>query len=137
MKCPDPTDVHVGRRIRMGRVMLHMSQAALGERVGVTFQQVQKYEKGMNRVGSSRLLEICVALEVPVSFMFEGLPGAGGPAVLPGAADSVLPPWLVDFLDTADGRRIAISLGRITDMSIRHHVAALVESVANTVYGQS
>ena len=79
-KSPNPTDKHVGARVRMRRMMLSMSQEKLGDALGLTFQQVQKYEKGSNRIGASRLQHIAQILQVPVSFFFEGGPAAeGGP----------------------------------------------------------
>ena len=77
-KLPNWTDKHVGNRIRTRRLMLNMSQNKLARTIGVTFQQVQKYEKGSNRVGASRLLQIASALEVPIGFFFEGLPPPNG-----------------------------------------------------------
>src|SRR6476660_9683849 len=74
VKAPNPVDKYVGSRIRMRRIMLGMSQEKLGESLGLTFQQVQKYEKGTNRVGASRLQQISEILQVPVSFLFEGGP---------------------------------------------------------------
>ena len=78
-KRPNPTDTHVGNRVRMRRLMLDMSQTKLGDALGLTFQQVQKYEKGTNRIGAGRLQQISHILQVPISFFFEGgpkLPGA-------------------------------------------------------------
>ena len=72
---PNPIDVHVGKRLRLRRTLLGMSQERLGELLGLTFQQVQKYERGANRIGSSRLFELGQILDVPVSFFFEGLSG--------------------------------------------------------------
>ena len=80
-KAPNPTDKHVGSRVRMRRMMLGMSQEKLGDALGLTFQQVQKYEKGTNRIGASRLQQIAHILQVPVSFFFEG-----APSVQPGDA---------------------------------------------------
>lgn len=74
-KKPNPIDIHVGSRIRLRRTMLGMSQEKLGESLGITFQQIQKYEKGTNRVGASRLQNISQILNVPVSFFFEDAPG--------------------------------------------------------------
>src|ERR1043165_6109467 len=74
-KKPNPIDVHVGSRVRLRRMMLGMSQEKLGERLGITFQQIQKYEKGSNRIGASRLQHIASVLTVPVSFFFENAPG--------------------------------------------------------------
>src|SRR6185295_13878486 len=77
-KAPNPTDKHVGSRVRMRRMMLSMSQEKLGDALGLTFQQVQKYEKGANRIGASRLQQIASILQVPVAFFFEGAPHAPG-----------------------------------------------------------
>ena len=71
---PDPTDTHVGTRVRTRRLMLDMSQTGLAEEIGVTFQQVQKYEKGTNRISASRLQQMSAVLQVPIAFFFEGLP---------------------------------------------------------------
>ena len=79
-KAPNPTDKHVGSRVRMRRMMLGMSQEKLGDALGLTFQQVQKYEKGTNRIGASRLQQISHILQVPVSFFFEGAPSALRPS---------------------------------------------------------
>jgi transcriptional regulator with XRE-family HTH domain len=89
-KAPNPVDKYVGSRVRMRRIMLGMSQEKLGEALGLTFQQVQKYEKGTNRVGASRLQQISEVLQVPVSFLFDGGPSgtAGGEA----SAESASPP---------------------------------------------
>jgi transcriptional regulator with XRE-family HTH domain len=75
---PNPTDVHVGSRVRLRRTLLGMSQEKLGEAIGLTFQQVQKYERGANRVGASRLYDLSRVLDVPVSFFFEDLPSVVG-----------------------------------------------------------
>ena len=76
---PNPIDVHVGKRLRLRRTLLGMSQERLGELLGLTFQQVQKYERGVNRIGSSRLFELGQILDVPVSFFFDDLPGRHAP----------------------------------------------------------
>jgi transcriptional regulator with XRE-family HTH domain len=89
-KTPNPIDVHVGGRVRMRRIEVNMSQQILGGHIGLTFQQVQKYEKGTNRIGASRLQQIGRVLEVPTSYFFEGAPGgweAGGNG---GAANTFL-----------------------------------------------
>ena len=79
-KAPNPIDKHVGSRVRMRRMMLGMSQEKLGDALGLTFQQVQKYEKGTNRIGASRLQQISLILQVPVAFFFEGAPTPAGRA---------------------------------------------------------
>lgn len=85
-KAPNPVDKYVGSRVRMRRIMLGMSQEKLGEALGLTFQQIQKYEKGTNRVGASRIQQIAEILQVPVSFLFEGGPsGVAGPDASPKA----------------------------------------------------
>ena len=81
---PNPIDVHVGKRLRLRRTLLGMSQERLGELLGLTFQQVQKYERGVNRIGSSRLFELGQILDVPVSFFFDDMPGDGRGTVHPG-----------------------------------------------------
>ncbi|OSQ40910.1 transcriptional regulator [Thalassospira mesophila] len=73
---PNPVDIHVGARVRLRRTLLGMSQEKLGEAIGLTFQQVQKYERGANRVGASRLYDLSRVLEVPVSFFFDDMPDA-------------------------------------------------------------
>src|ERR1700675_3418861 len=97
-----PTDKHVGKRVRMRRLMLDMSQTNVADALGLTFQQVQKYEKGTNRIGASRLQHISQILQVPVPFFFEGAPSASGlPLADPDAAPS--PSYVTDFFATSDG----------------------------------
>ena len=86
---PRETDIHIGRRLREARLARGLSQGALGKKLGVTFQQVQKYESGANRIGGSRLWDISGILEVPVAYFFEGLPSAGAPTP-PGATEAPL-----------------------------------------------
>src|SRR3954453_24271217 len=100
-KSPDPVDRHVGARIRMRRLMLKFSQAQLADPLGLTFQQVQKYEKGSNRVGASRLQHIASILQVPVSFFFEEAPiNRSEPARI---SDAPSPEFVTAFLSTTDG----------------------------------
>jgi transcriptional regulator with XRE-family HTH domain len=107
-KTPDPIDKYVGSRIRMRRIMLGMSQEKLGDALGLTFQQIQKYEKGTNRVGASRLQQISDVLQVHVSFMFEGAPGgtAGG------------------------GMALTKAFTRLKDAKLRRSIVDLVEQIA-------
>jgi transcriptional regulator with XRE-family HTH domain len=88
-KSPNPVDKHVGSRMRMRRMMLAMSQGNLGDALGLTFQQVQKYEKGTNRIGASRLQQLSHILQVPVTFFFEGAPNASAPHGSNGSALSM------------------------------------------------
>src|SRR5439155_22631496 len=87
-KVPNPIDKHVGRRVRMRRMMLTMSQTKLGDALGLTFQQVQKYESGTNRISASRLQQSAHVLQVPVTFFFEGVPSVPGAPRVKGAAPS-------------------------------------------------
>src|SRR5215813_14570866 len=94
---PNPTDQHVGSRVRMRRLMLAMSQEKLAAALGLTFQQVQKYEKGANRIGAGRLQHLSQILQVPVPFFFEGAPAPAGvrPAA-PGTAEAPFPDYVSD-----------------------------------------
>src|SRR5437763_16075129 len=94
---PDPADRHVGARVRMRRMMLGMSQTKLGDALSLSFQQVQKYERGTNRMGAGRLQHIAHILQVPVAFLFEGVPGQ---FENDGSAES--PAFVSDFLATSD-----------------------------------
>src|SRR5436189_1674765 len=123
-KAPDPIDKYVGSRIRMRRIMLGMSQQKLGDALGLTFQQVQKYEKGTNRIGASRLQHIAQILQVPVSFFFEGGPAAQG---LRGASEGVSPSYVSDFLATRDGLGLAKAFMTIKNKKLRRCIVVLVE----------
>lgn len=127
-KKPNPIDVHVGSRIRLRRNMLGMSQEKLGEHLGITFQQVQKYEKGTNRVGASRLQAIASILEVPVSFLFEGAPGA--PAA-EGLSEESSTTYIVDFLSSTEGLQLNRAFARISDPAVRRRIIDLVRALAN------
>lgn len=127
-KAPNPTDKHVGSRVRMRRMMLNMSQEKLGEALGLTFQQVQKYEKGTNRIGASRLQQISAILQVPVSFFFEGAPSAGMP--IQGMSEAPSPTYISDFLATSDGLALTKSFMRIKDAKLRRRIVDLVEQIA-------
>jgi transcriptional regulator with XRE-family HTH domain len=128
-KAPNPIDKHVGSRVRMRRMMLGMSQEKLGNSLGLTFQQVQKYEKGTNRIGASRLQQISHILEVPVSFFFEGAPVVpGGRAE--GLAEAPSPAYVSEFLATADGLALTKAFMRISDAKLRRRIVELVEQIA-------
>src|SRR5450631_1670418 len=127
-KVPDPTDKHVGARVRMRRMMLSMSQAKLGEALGLTFQQVQKYEKGTNRIGASRLQHISHILQVSVSFFFDGAPTLPGAPVGKGAAPS--PSYVTDFVATSDGLALTRAFMRIKEPALRRCIVKLVQQIA-------
>ena len=126
-KSPNPIDKHVGSRVRMRRMMLAMSQEKLGDALGLTFQQVQKYEKGANRIGASRLQQISHILQVPVEFFFEGAPtvhasGNGGAE----ASAS----YVSDFLASPEGLSLTKAFTRIKDSKLRRRIVDLVEEIA-------
>ena len=127
-KTPNPTDKHVGSRVRMRRMMLGMSQEKLGDALGLTFQQVQKYEKGTNRIGASRLQQIAHFLQVPVSFFFEGVPDL--PAGAAGTMEAPSPSYVSDFLATSDGLALTKAFMRIKDPKLRRRIVDLVLQIA-------
>jgi len=128
-KAPNPTDKHVGARVRMRRMMLGMSQEKLGDALGLTFQQVQKYEKGANRIGASRLQQISHILQVPVSFFFDGAPSVAGlgPHEL---GDAPSPAYVSDFLATSDGLALTKAFMGIKNPKLRRRIVDLVEQIA-------
>ena len=129
-KAPNPVDRHVGSRVRMRRMMMGMSQEKLGDAIGLTFQQVQKYEKGTNRIGASRLQQISRTLQVPVSFFFEGAPmEAGGPD----EPDAPSPSFVSDFLASADGLALTRAFMQIKDSKLRRRIVELVEGIASQI----
>jgi transcriptional regulator with XRE-family HTH domain len=127
-KAPNPVDKYVGSRVRMRRIMLGMSQEKLGEALGLTFQQVQKYEKGTNRVGASRIQQISEILQVPVSFLFEG--GPSGTPSTGGFSEGTSPAYVSDFLATSEGLALTRAFTRITDAKLRRSIVEMVEQIA-------
>ena len=128
-KSPNPTDKHVGGRVRMRRMMLGMSQTELGTNIGLTFQQVQKYEKGTNRIGAGRLQQIARILKVPVGFFFEGSPREGGAASETDQAP--LPSYVNDFLATSDGLALTKAFMQIKDANLRRRIVSLVQEITD------
>lgn len=127
-KKPNPVDIHVGSRIRLRRNMLGMSQEKLGENLGITFQQIQKYEKGTNRVGASRLQAIAAILSVPVSFFFEDAPGGESSG---GMGEDGSATFVADFLNSSEGVQLNRAFARIADPKVRRKVIELVKALAN------
>lgn len=127
-KAPNPIDKHVGSRVRMQRLLLGMSQEKLGHALGLTFQQVQKYEKGSNRVGASRLQQIASVLQVSPSFFFEGVPTASGKK--PSSAPASMPSYISDFLATGEGLRFVKAFSRIKSPALRRLVVDVAEKIA-------
>jgi transcriptional regulator with XRE-family HTH domain len=133
-KTPNPIDKHVGSRVRMRRVLVGLSQERLGESLGVTFQQVQKYEKGTNRIGASRLQQISHVLGVPVSFFFEDVPAEAAPAQ--GFNDNAGSDYVVDFLSTSEGVALTRAFMRVRDPRVRRRIVELVTSIADSTADQ-
>jgi transcriptional regulator with XRE-family HTH domain len=127
-KSSTPIDKHVGARVRMRRMMMKMSQTALGDALGVTFQQVQKYEKGTNRIGAGRLQQIAGLLQVPIEFFFEGAPS------LPQSSSrsrEATPDYVSEFLSTRDGLALTKAFVHIKRPAIRHRLVQLAQELAN------
>jgi transcriptional regulator with XRE-family HTH domain len=127
-KVPNPIDRHVGSRVRMRRMLASISQEKLGEALGLTFQQVQKYEKGTNRISASRLQQIAKMLDVPVSFFFEGAPTGDMPET--GFADSAATTYISEFLATSEGVQLTKAFTRIRSGRVRRRIIDLVEALA-------
>jgi transcriptional regulator with XRE-family HTH domain len=128
---PNPIDAHVGSRVRLRRVLLGMSQERLAEQLGLTFQQVQKYEKGINRIGASRLFDLSHVLGVPVQFFYEKAPPTeGAPETAVGFADHGAEGYISDFLNSREGLELNRAFVRITDPKVRRSIVELVRSLA-------
>jgi transcriptional regulator with XRE-family HTH domain len=128
IKTPNPTDKHVGARIRMRRLMLGMSQTALADGLDLTFQQIQKYEKGVNRVGASRVQQIAHILRVPVEFFFEGGPNVSGAKADPADAPSLA--HVSEFLATPNGLALVAGFVKIRSAKLRRAIVELVSYLA-------
>ena len=131
-KAPNPIDKHVGSRVRMRRMMLSMSQEKLGDALGLTFQQVQKYEKGTNRIGASRLQQISIILHVPVAFFFEGAPNVPplGDGMKDGMKEAPSPAYVSDFLATSEGLALIKAFMRVKEAKLRRRIVDLVEEIS-------
>jgi transcriptional regulator with XRE-family HTH domain len=127
-KASNMVDVYVGARLRMRRTMLGMSQSRLGELLGVTFQQVQKYEKGSNRISASRLQHTARVLDVAPAYFFEGAP-AQAPEV--GFAEDSSQSYVVDFLASTEGLQLNRAFLRVRDPKVRRRIVDLVISLAS------
>ena len=124
----NPIDKHIGSRVRMRRMMLGMSQTTLANGLGLTFQQVQKYEKGTNRMGAGRLQDISHILQIPVPFFFEGAPHLPGEPSGIGPAPS--PAYVFNFLATTDGLALTKAFMQIKQTNLRRRIVHLVEEIA-------
>jgi transcriptional regulator with XRE-family HTH domain len=136
-KTPNSIDRHVGSRLRMRRVLMGMSQEKLGDQLGVTFQQVQKYEKGMNRIGASRLQHASRALDVPIEFFFRD-----APHLEPNSTDSLGEVsgdsnFVAEFLSSNEGIELNQAFARIRDRKLRRRIVELVRAVAGEDEGEA
>ena len=132
---PHPIDVHVGFRLRLRRNLLGMSQTALGKAIGLTFQQIQKYERGVNRVSASRLFNLSRVLDVPVSFFFEDLSPAaagGGKRRARGLSEAPASALEPDALSKRETVELIRAYYRVTDPKLRKRVLDLLKAVGNT-----
>ena len=127
LRSPHPTDIHVGKRIRLRRLYLDMGQQELGKALGLTFQQVQKYEVATNRVSASRLVEIARALDVPIAYFFDGLPGAAGVSQSPQK-----PPWY-EWLEQAETIDLIRLYDALPDDNIRRAFLGMIKAVVGTL----
>ena len=130
-KAATAIDKHVGRRVRMRRMLIGMTQEKLGEALGLTFQQVQKYEKGTNRIGASRLHQIAAILGVPVEFFYEGAPALGGKA----SASELPASYGSEFLATPEGVQLMKAFTRIRNERIRRRVIDLLLALGENEQG--
>lgn len=131
-KVPNPIDIHVGSRVRLRRTMMSMSQEKLGDALGITFQQIQKYEKGTNRIGASRMQQISAALKVPVAFFFEDAPTLSGTSAT-GMSEASSTSYVVDFLSSPEGIQLNRAFVRITNPAIRRKIVDMVKTLADEI----
>jgi transcriptional regulator with XRE-family HTH domain len=125
-KQANPIDIQVGNRVRIRRMLIGMSQERLGDLLGLTFQQIQKYEKGVNRIGAGRLFEMARILNVPVDFFYEGVNAHTGQ---PGTAEGESAP-VMEFVSSGEGLQLSLAFMKIKDTKVRKRVLDLVKSLA-------
>jgi transcriptional regulator with XRE-family HTH domain len=130
-KQANPVDARVGHRVRLRRMLMGMSQERLGERLGLTFQQVQKYEKGVNRIGAGRLFEIAGILSVPVSFFYEDAEAAL--TATPGFAEDDESGSVMEFIASGEGLQLTLAFMRIKDAKVRRRILDLVRELSDEV----
>ena len=124
-KQANPIDIQVGNRVRIRRMLIGMSQERLGDLLGLTFQQVQKYEKGVNRIGAGRLFEVSRILNVPVDFFYEGVATAQ-----PGMREPEGAAPVMEFVSSGEGLQLSLAFMKIKDTKVRKRVLDLVKSLA-------
>lgn len=130
-KIPNPIDKHVGSRVRMKRILLGYSQEKLGEALGLTFQQVQKYEKGTNRIGASRLQQIAKILQATPAFFFDGSP-QGETIAHEGFAEAPSSQYIVDSISSVEGLQLNRAFAGVKDAKVRKRIVDLVAAIADS-----
>lgn len=133
---PDPVDIHVGARVRLRRTLLGMSQEKLGKALGLTFQQVQKYERGANRIGSSRLFQLSRILDVPVSFFFDEMT-SDTTKKADGMAEGNKQVFEIDKLSRRETLELVRAYYKITDPTVRKKIFEMVKAVGNSAIGSN
>ena len=128
----NPIDAQVGNRVRIRRMLIGMSQERLGDLLGLTFQQVQKYEKGVNRIGAGRLFEVSRILGVPIDFFYDGV--GTGPDDKPASSEAANAP-VMDFVSSGEGLQLSLAFMKIRDPKVRKRVLDLVKSLAEDESG--
>lgn len=135
-KSPNRIDVHVGSRLRTRRIIVGMSQEKLGDQLGLTFQQVQKYEKGLNRIGASRLYAISRILGTSIQYFFEDLPSdikdGGDPTTKPVTEEES---QMTRFVNSPEGVQLNLAFSRIQDSATRRRLTELVRTLATEATG--
>jgi transcriptional regulator with XRE-family HTH domain len=129
-KQANPVDAHVGNRMRLRRMIIGLSQEKMGEMLGLTFQQVQKYEKGVNRIGAGRLYQIADILSVPIAYFYEGFAGAEERRA---ANDDTATKPVMDFLSSGEGLQLTLAFMRIKDGKVRKRVIDLIKTLSEGV----
>ena len=132
-KQANPIDAQVGNRVRIRRMLIGMSQEKLGDMLGLTFQQVQKYEKGVNRIGAGRLYEISRILGVPIDFFYDGMAAAQDAG---GFAESRSTPPVMEFVSSGEGLQLSLAFMKIKDPKVRKRMLDLVKSLAEEEAGE-
>ena len=130
-KSPNPIDKHVGARVRMRRMLVGMSQEKLGEALGITFQQIQKYEKGVNRVSASRMQQIAGVLSVPIEFFFDGAPQLDD-GTATGFSEPAGTAYVAEFMASSEGLQLMKAFLRIRDGRVRRRIVDLVSAMADS-----
>ena len=125
-KQANPIDAQVGNRVRLRRMLIGMSQERLGELLGLTFQQVQKYEKGVNRIGAGRLFEVSRILGVPIDYFYEGV----NSQLAGGVAENEASPPVMEFVSSGEGLQLSLAFMKIKDPKLRKRVLDLVKQMA-------